>query len=225
MVAVHLHTPGLQRFLEAFAIHVRQVAGGVGEEPASLGEMGIQPVAGGVLVLAAQARRIAALVLGDLVVAGAVAPVERDEHAVGRQLAGGVFAALIEVGVRVVFDRRHLAVIPIAGLGLGRLCFGILDPILPGAQIDTAQALVQGSAFSAGAPTDPYPCWHSRKTEPEVQVSGPIAKVRHVDVPDLALLLGMQVEERCRIGIRGLCIAVAFERLPALPLAHLRMPL
>ncbi|AEQ97389.1 hypothetical protein XOC_3295 [Xanthomonas oryzae pv. oryzicola BLS256] len=63
------------------------------------------------------------------------------------------------------------------------------------------------------------------KTEPEVQVSGPIAKVRHVDVPDLALLLGMQVEERCRIGIRGLCIAVAFERLPALPLAHLRMPL
>ncbi|CAJ3351115.1 Uncharacterised protein [Burkholderia pseudomallei] len=149
-----LHDRALElvRF-EARAVHLRDVVRRVGEKPAALAEMGVEPVAVDVLILAARhqvavAVRDAALDLArmadlrDLVIGRPIAPVERQEHAVS---AAGLRTS-IQIHVRIVGDsaieKRALLVFRFDG-------FGIFPAILPRPQIASRQALIEPLAQPA----------------------------------------------------------------------------
>ncbi len=149
-----LHDRALQlvRF-ETPAIHLRNVVRRVGEKPAALAEMGVKPVAVDVLILAARhqvavAVRHAALDLArmvdlrDFVVGCPIAPVERQEHAVGT----ATFRTSIQIHVRIVGDfaieERALPVFRFDG-------FSIFPAIFRRPQIASRQSLIEPLAQPA----------------------------------------------------------------------------
>ncbi|VBC38130.1 Uncharacterised protein [Burkholderia pseudomallei] len=149
-----LHDRALElvRF-EARAVHLRNVVRRVGEKPAALAEMGVEPVAVDVLILAARhqvavAVRHAALDLArmadlrDLVVGRPIAPVERQEHAVS---AAGL-RTLIQIHVRIA---QHFRIPNAIALGFRRRRSRIPPAIRPRPQIASRQALIEPLAQPA----------------------------------------------------------------------------
>ncbi|VCD21177.1 Uncharacterised protein [Burkholderia pseudomallei] len=130
-----LHDRALElvRF-EARAVHLRDVVRRVGEKPAALAEMGVEPVAVDVLILAA--RHQVAVAVRD-------AALDLARMADLRDL---VLRTLIQIHVRIA---QHFRVPNAIALGFRRRRSRIPPAILPRPQIASRQALIEPLAQPA----------------------------------------------------------------------------
>ncbi|MNY07018.1 hypothetical protein D3C86_1398020 [compost metagenome] len=94
-----LHGTGFHVGLEALAVHLMQVIGGIHEKAASLGKVAIQAIAVDILKLVAHPERITGVITLDVVRRGPIAPVERDHQAAD---FWGVSISAIKISVRII---------------------------------------------------------------------------------------------------------------------------
>ncbi len=121
---------------KALAVHLQQVVGGIGEEPAALGEVPVQAVFEHVLILVAQFGRVVIFIALYLARLGAIAPIKRDHQAAG---FGVVRVSLIKERVWIV---ECGFVIFTELLNRDFFCSIVVRPIPPRLKIRPIQTLI-----------------------------------------------------------------------------------
>ncbi|MNJ41286.1 hypothetical protein D3C77_362050 [compost metagenome] len=124
------------QLVEALAIHVQQVVGGIGKEAAALGEVAVQAVVVDVLVLVAQLDRVIVFIAFYLVGGCSVAPVERDHQAAGFRSVG---IAAIKMSIGIVEQVLLIVLQLFIGVFLG---LDVVSSITSRLEIRPIQALI-----------------------------------------------------------------------------------